>query len=81
LVKDDQGSVVAGPIFQPNKSNWSGGHVSVAPVHVAGIFASNKVVSLPAGGAHLLHIAPTALRLLGVEAPAELDRGALEIGE
>ncbi len=79
LVKDDNGKVVAGPIFQPNQSNWSGGHVSVAPEHVAGIFASNKQVSLPKDGAHLLHIAPTALKLLGHEAPVDSDKSALHV--
>ncbi|MFT7487026.1 MAG: putative AlkP superfamily phosphohydrolase/phosphomutase, partial [Candidatus Paceibacteria bacterium] len=58
------GQVVAAPIFEPNMSNWSGGHVSVAPKHVAGIFASNRKVQIPEGGVHLLHIAPTTLQLL-----------------
>jgi predicted AlkP superfamily phosphohydrolase/phosphomutase len=79
LVKDDAGAVVPGEVFQPNLNNWSGGHVSVAPEHVAGIFASNRKVTLPEEGAHLLHIAPTTLRLLGVDAPVASDKGALEI--
>ena len=75
------GEVVAGPIFEPNMINWSGGHVSVAPQHVAGIFASNKKITLPEDGAHLLHIAPTTLQLLGIEAPASSDKQALEISD
>jgi len=79
LDKDASGSVVAGPIFEANDNNWSGGHVSVAPKHVAGMFLSNRQVQLPADGVHLLHIAPTTLELLGHERPSELDREALEV--
>lgn len=78
LVKGDEG-IVPGPIFEPNDNNWSGGHVSVAPTHVAGIFASNKKVTLPPEGAHLLHIAPTTLGLLGLEAPEASDKAALRV--
>jgi len=79
LKENAQGKLEAGPVLQPNRSNWSGGHVSVAPMHVAGIFASNRQVNLPPGGVHLLHIAPTTLRLLGVPLPPELDRAPLDI--
>jgi predicted AlkP superfamily phosphohydrolase/phosphomutase len=79
LVKNEAGEVVPGEIFQPNDSNWSGGHVSVAPQHVAGMFASNRKVELPAEGAHLLHIAPTTLGLLGLDAPQDSDKAALKV--
>lgn len=79
LTKNAAGKVVPKPIFEPNESNWSGGHVSVAPMHVAGIFASNRKVEIPAGGVHLLHIAPTTLELLGTAQPDELDRKALSV--
>ncbi|MCB9916476.1 MAG: alkaline phosphatase family protein [Planctomycetes bacterium] len=79
LVKDASGAIVSGDVFADNKSPWSGGHVSVAPQHVPGIFASNKKIALPQDGAHLLHIAPTTLKLLGVDAPAASDREALDL--
>ncbi len=78
LVKKD-GNYVAGPLFQPNTSNWSGGHVSVAPQHVAGIFLSNRKVEVPEDGVHLLHIAPTALKYLGAPLLPEFDKPALNI--
>jgi predicted AlkP superfamily phosphohydrolase/phosphomutase len=79
LEKDADGKVVAGPIFKPNNNNWSGGHVSVAPVHVAGIFASNRQVEVPEDGVHLLHIAPTALQLLDAPQDPAFDRPALPV--
>jgi predicted AlkP superfamily phosphohydrolase/phosphomutase len=79
LEKDADGRVVAGPIFKPNNNNWSGGHVSVAPLHVAGIFASNRVVEVPEDGVHLLHIAPTALDLLQAPLDPAFDRPPLPV--
>lgn len=77
----DQQSVVAGPVFDDNKSNWSGDHVSVAEDLVRGIFFCNRKVELPAGGINLLHIAPTVLALLGVPVPPEYDLPPLRIGD
>ncbi len=77
--KAGDGTYFGGPIFKPNKNNWSGGHVSVAPVHVAGIFASNKKVEVPADGVHLLHIAPTTLQLLGAPQEPAFDRSPLSV--
>ena len=79
LERDGAGGWTPGGIFEPNTNNWSGGHVSVAPVHVAGMFLSNKKVEVPAGGVHLLHIAPTALELLGHGVEADFDREALNV--
>ena len=79
LVKDGSGKVVAGPIFKPNNNNWSGGHVSVAPKHVAGIFASNREVAVPEDGVHLLHIAPTTLELLDAPMDPAFDRPPLSV--
>jgi hypothetical protein len=67
------------PAFSDNESNWSGDHVSVAPDLVRGIFFCNRKVALPASGPDLLHIAPTALQLLGVPVPAAYDRPALSV--
>jgi len=74
LVDDEsQNGCVAGPVFYDNKLNWSGDHVSVAAVLVPGILLGNSHVEIPAGGLNLLHIAPTALSILGVDVPKEYD--------
>ena len=73
LDNENQDGCVAGPVFYDNKLNWSGDHVSVAADLVPGIFFSNRHVEIPAGGLNLLHIAPTALSILGVGVPKEYD--------
>lgn len=78
VVKGEGGvGYVPGPTFEDNTSTWSGDHVSVSEDLVRGIFFSNRKVELPQDGVDLLHIAPTALSLLGVEVPAEYDRPPL----
>lgn len=79
LARRGDGSFGVGDVIYPNDSHWSGGHVSVAPEAVAGIFASNRVVDVPPTGAHLLHIAPTTLDLLGIPLPPGLDMDALQL--
>lgn len=64
--------------IEPNKNNWSGDHVSVAEELVRGIFFCNRKVEIPKAGLNLLHIAPTALSVLGVATPAEYDLPALK---
>jgi hypothetical protein len=80
LTRSADGTSVPGDVFQPNKKNWSGGHVSVAPRNVSGMFGSNRELT---GGAvedpHLLDIAPTVLDLLGVAIPEAMQREALEL--
>ncbi len=74
------GTFVAGEVFEDNRLNWSGDHVSVAGDLVQGIFFSNHKVEIPAGGVDLLHIAPTALGALGLGLGADatdFDRPAL----
>ncbi len=79
LVQDADGATRLAPTFQDNDKTWSGGHVSVDPELVRGIFFCNKKVVVPAeGGVHLTHLAPTALRLLGVPVPDAYDREPLE---
>ena len=77
LKKGDGETWVSAPVIEPNKMNWSGGHVSVALPRVTGTFFCNRPLELPADGAHLLDIAPTVLSLKGVEIPAEMDRAPL----
>ncbi len=76
------GTFVPADPFEDNRLNWSGDHVSVAADLVKGIFFSNrKVKNMPEGGIDLLHIAPTALQVMGAYSRAEsgdLDRSPLE---
>lgn len=79
VVKETDGvRWVPGPTFEDNTSNWSGDHVSVAEDLVRGVFLSNRKIEIPKDGIDLLHIAPTALSLLGVPVPAVYDRPALK---
>jgi len=75
------GTFVPGGIFEDNRLNWSGDHVSVAADLVQGVFFSNRKLDLPEKGIDLLHIAPMALRLLGVPIPAEYDQPGLQFHE
>ena len=62
--------MVAGPVFEDNLKPWSGDHC-VDPRLVPGVFFCNRKVETkdPA----LIDIAPTALRLFGIEPPAYMD--------
>ena len=78
LTKQDDGSYTPGAVFEDSNKNWSGDHVSVDPTLVQGMFFSNRRVALPADGTiHVMHIAPTALTVLGVDVPPEYDRPPL----
>jgi predicted AlkP superfamily phosphohydrolase/phosphomutase len=77
LTKDEEGAWVSAPLIEPNKENWSGGHVSVALPRVTGMFFSSRPVEVPVGGAHLLDIAPTVLSLTGTAVPEEMDHAPL----
>jgi predicted AlkP superfamily phosphohydrolase/phosphomutase len=62
--------VVAGPVFEDNTKAWSGDHC-VDPRQVPGvIFSSHEIDSEDPA---LMDIAPTALRLFGVDPPAHMD--------
>jgi predicted AlkP superfamily phosphohydrolase/phosphomutase len=62
--------VVAGPVFEDNLKPWSGDHC-VDPRLVPGVFFCNRPVETedPA----LVDIAPTVLRLFGIEPPGYMD--------
>lgn len=79
LATNEGGGVGSGPFLEPNDNPWSGDHVSVAPKNVPGIFFCSRKVEVPEGGIDLLHIAPTALSLLGMELGSELDRAPLVV--
>jgi predicted AlkP superfamily phosphohydrolase/phosphomutase len=62
--------IVAGPVFEDNVKAWSGDHC-VDPRLVPGVFFCNRRIQRqdPA----LLDIAPTALRLFGLEPPPYME--------
>jgi predicted AlkP superfamily phosphohydrolase/phosphomutase len=62
--------VVAGPVFEDNARPWSGDHC-IDPRLVPGVFFCNRRMTTedPA----LVDIAPTALRLFGIEPPPHMD--------
>jgi predicted AlkP superfamily phosphohydrolase/phosphomutase len=66
--------VVAGPICEDNPKAWSGDHC-VDPRLVPGVLFSDRTID--ADEPRLIDIAPTALRLFGVEPPAHMDGRAL----
>ena len=62
--------MVAGPVFEDNLKPWSGDHC-VDPRLVPGVFFCNRKVD--AEQPALIDIAPTALRLFGIEPPPYMD--------
>jgi predicted AlkP superfamily phosphohydrolase/phosphomutase len=77
--KNAEGAYVAGPTIIDNDKAWSGDHVSVSLPDVAGVLFSNRRVEKPAAGYHALQIAPTALALMGVPVPPEMDMAPLVV--
>ncbi len=77
--KEVDGKPAFGRVILPNDQPWSGDHCSLDPSVVPGIFFSNRRFALPEAGPDVLHIAPTALALLGVPVPAEMDRAPLPL--
>jgi predicted AlkP superfamily phosphohydrolase/phosphomutase len=75
---NEDGNYRPSPICTDNDSNWSGDHVSMALSDVQGVFFSNRKVAIPSEGVRALQIAPTALKLLGVPVPLEMDLPPLE---
>lgn len=67
---DGATGVVAGPIFADNLRAWSGDHC-VDPRLVPGVFFCNRPIDLKDPG--LVDIAPTALRLFGLDPPPHIE--------
>jgi predicted AlkP superfamily phosphohydrolase/phosphomutase len=67
---DGATGIVAGPVFDDNTRPWSGDHC-IDPRLVPGIFVCNR--SIEASEPALVDIAPTALRLFGIDPPAYMD--------
>jgi len=68
--------VVAGPVFEDNLRPWSGDH-AVDPRLVPGVFFCNRPIE--AEDPALIDIAPTALRLFGVQPPPYMDGRAFAV--
>jgi predicted AlkP superfamily phosphohydrolase/phosphomutase len=67
---DSATGVVSGPVFEDNRKAWSGDH-SVDPRLVPGVlFSSRRIQSADPA---LIDIAPTALRLFGIEPPKYME--------
>ena len=62
--------MVAGPVFQDNIKAWSGDHC-IDPRLVPGVLFCSRPID--ADDPALIDIAPTALRLFGLEPPAYME--------
>jgi len=62
--------VVAGPVFQDNAKAWSGDHC-IDPRLVPGVLFCSRPIEHSDPG--LIDIAPTALRLFGIEPPSYME--------
>jgi predicted AlkP superfamily phosphohydrolase/phosphomutase len=62
--------IVNGTVFEDNTKAWSGDHC-IDPALVPGVFFSN--LKIRTATPSIMDIAPTALALFGIEAPAHMD--------
>ncbi|SHJ38001.1 Type I phosphodiesterase / nucleotide pyrophosphatase [Desulfatibacillum alkenivorans DSM 16219] len=69
---------VGDKVFQENNRVWSGDHC-VDPSHVPGVLFCNKHFSKE--DPHIADIAPTVLKMFGVDVPGFMDGAALKIGK
>ena len=67
---------VEGPVFEDNLKPWSGDHC-IDPRLVPGVLFCNRKVD--ADDPALIDIAPTALRLFGIEPPSYMDGRPLQV--
>jgi predicted AlkP superfamily phosphohydrolase/phosphomutase len=67
---DGATGVVSGPVFSDNTKAWSGDHC-IDPRLVPGVLFCNRPMDTT--DPSLIDIAPTALRLFGIEPPAYMD--------
>ena len=66
--------VLSGPVFEDNLKAWSGDHC-VDPKIVPGVFFCNHAIDNP--DPSILDIAPTVLRLFGIDVPPYMDGKSL----
>jgi predicted AlkP superfamily phosphohydrolase/phosphomutase len=71
---DSATGVVSGPIIRDNDKAWSGDH-SIDPRLVPGVLFSSRPID--AANPSLIDVAPTALRLFGVEPPSYMEGTSL----
>jgi predicted AlkP superfamily phosphohydrolase/phosphomutase len=67
----------SGAVFHPNTKAWSGDHC-VDPSLVPGILFCNRAIADE--NPRLIDIAPTALRMFGIDVPDYMDGKALSVG-
>jgi predicted AlkP superfamily phosphohydrolase/phosphomutase len=68
---DGATGVVSGPVFEDNTKAWSGDHC-IDPRLVPGVLFCNRPVTAE-GDLSIVDVAPTALRLFGLEPPAHME--------
>jgi len=69
------GGVPAQVVVPSRRKSWGADHCSVDPAEVPGVLFCNRLLRL--AQPHLIDIAPTALELMGVPVPAELEGRSL----
>jgi len=67
---DCASGVVAGAVFEDNTKAWSGDHI-VDPRLVPGVFLANHPID--ADDPAIIDLAPTALKMFGVQPPAHME--------
>jgi predicted AlkP superfamily phosphohydrolase/phosphomutase len=67
---DCASGVISGPVFEDNVKAWSGDHC-IDPRLVPGVLFCSR--SIDAEEPHIVDLAPTALRLFGIQPPAHMD--------
>jgi predicted AlkP superfamily phosphohydrolase/phosphomutase len=73
---DSASGMVAGPVFEDNVKPWSGDHC-IDPRIVPGVLFCNRRIE--ADDPALIDIAPTALKLFGIQPPAYMDGRAFGV--
>jgi predicted AlkP superfamily phosphohydrolase/phosphomutase len=73
---DCASGVISGPVFEDNVKAWSGDHC-IDPRLVPGVFFCSR--SIDAEEPHIVDLAPTALRLFGIQPPAHMDGKAFAV--
>ncbi len=66
-------------VLEDNDQKWSGGHPSVDPQLVTGVLFSTRPLSQVSDGQvfhNIMDIAPSVLKILGIQIPAEMDGSA-----
>ncbi len=58
-------------VIEPNERRWSADHCSVDPAQVPGVFFSSRRIT--SADAHIVDLAPTVLRRMGIAPPASMD--------